>query len=37
MFPTKKGLCLTPVLMLELLPILTTAQKRAAELSGEKG
>ena len=35
--PTKKGLCLTPVLMLELLLILTTAQKRAAELSGEKG
>ena len=32
--PTKKGVSLTPALMLELLPILTTAQKRAAELSG---
>jgi len=32
--PTKKGVSLTPALMLELLPILTTAQKRAAGLSG---
>ncbi len=32
--PTKKGVNLTPALMLELLPILTTARERAAELSG---
>lgn len=35
--PTKKGLFLTPVLMLKLLPFLITAQKRAVELSREKG
>ena len=34
---TKKGLCLTPDLMLELLPILAKAQERAAALSGGKG
>jgi len=31
---TKKGLCLTPDLMLELLPLLSKAQERAAELTG---
>jgi len=34
---TKKGLCLTPDLMLELIPLLAKAQERAAELTGRKG
>jgi hypothetical protein len=29
---TKKGICLSPDLMLELLPLLSQAQERAAEL-----
>ncbi len=33
---TKKGLCLTPDLVLELLPLLSKAQERAAELAGGK-
>lgn len=35
--PSKKGLCLTPDLMLELIPLLAKAQERAAELAGGKG
>jgi hypothetical protein len=35
--PTKKGLCLAPDVMLELLPLLSKAQERAAELAGWKG
>ena len=34
---TKKGLCLSPDLMLELIPLLAKAQERAAELTGGKG
>ena len=34
---TKKGLCLSPDLMLELIPLLSRAQERAVELSGGKG
>lgn len=34
---TKKGLCLSPDLMLELIPLLSKAQERAAELAGGKG
>ena len=34
---TKKGLCLSPDLMLELIPLLSKAQERAAELTGGKG
>lgn len=34
---TKKGLCLTPDLVLELLPLLARARERAGELSGGKG
>lgn len=33
---TKSGLCLTPDLVLELLPLLARARERAAELSGGK-
>ena len=34
---TKKGLCLAPDVMLELIPLLAKAQERAAELAGGKG
>lgn len=34
---TKKGLCLTPDLVLELIPLLAKAQERAAALTGGKG
>lgn len=34
---TKKGLCLSPDLMLELIPLLSKAQERAALLTGGKG
>ena len=34
---TKKGLCLSPDLVLELIPLLAKAQERAAELMGGKG
>ena len=34
--PTKKGLCLSPDLILELLPLLANAQERAAQLAGGK-
>jgi len=35
--PRDKGPCLSPDFMLELIPILAKAQKRAAQLAGEKG
>jgi hypothetical protein len=34
---TKKGLCLSPELVLELIPLLSEAQERAAELTGGRG
>ena len=34
---TKKGLCLSPDLVLELIPLLAKAQEKAAELTGGKG
>ena len=34
---TKKGLCLLPDIALELIPLLSKAQERAAELVGGKG
>jgi len=33
---TKKGLCLAPDVLLELLPLLAEAQRRAAEVEGGK-
>ena len=34
---TKKGLCLSPDLVLELIPLLAKAQERAVALAGGKG
>jgi len=35
--PSKKGLCLSADVVEELIPLLSKAQERAAELSGGKG
>ncbi len=34
---TKKGLCLSPDVCLEVLPLLSEAQEKAAAIGGEKG